>query len=241
MKKRGFLFTLLIVAVIGVIAFLLIRLAPGASIDTPPVVLATPGATDSSGAGGPGAQGVQTVEVTPETVQAVIGSLSRTESYSRALTAESFWSGGSSTREIRVWVHGGNTRITESRDGQPEKYVLIKEGALWIWYADSREVYRGTAGDADADRYQSLLSYEDILELDLSQILDAGYEDYEGTGCIFVRYTQGELGYESLCRVSVDTGLPMSWETWDGDSLIYRMNSSPVELSTPDDRVFAEP
>lgn len=241
MKKRNTFFFLLIAAVIGVIAFLLIRLAPGASVDTPPVALATPAVTDPAGPGGPGGQGIQTVEVTPGTVQAVIATLSRAESYSRTMTVESFWSGGSSARQVQVWVRGGSTKIAVSQDAQPAKYILIKDGELWIWYSDSPDVYRGTAGDADADRYQSLLTYEDILELDVSQILDAGYDDYEGEGCIFVRYVQGELGYESLCRVSVGTGLPVSWETWDGDALVYRMSSSPVELSTPDDGVFAEP
>lgn len=241
MKKRSIIFYILIVAVIGVIAFLLIRLAPGAATDTPPVVLATPAVTDPTADSSVGGGGVQTVEVTPETVQAVIACLSRAESYSRTMTVETFWSGGSDSREVQVWVHGGSTKITVDQDGSPTKHVLIKDGERWIWYSDSTQVYHGAAGDSDADEYQSLLTYEDILKLDVSRILEAGYDDYEGEGCVFVRYVQGELGYESLCRISMDAGLPVSWETYDGETLIYRMSSSPIELSTPDDGVFAEP
>lgn len=241
MKKRGIFFYLLIAAVIVVIAFLLIVLAPGAAVDTPAVVLAEPAATEAAGGEGPGGGNVRTVEVSPDTVQAVIATLSRVESYSRTMTVESFWNGGSSVREIQVWAHGGSTKIAIDGGGQPTKYILIKDGERWIWYSDSQNVHHAAAGGSDADEYQSLLTYEDILELDVSQILEAGYGDYDGEGCILVRYVQGELGYESLCCISVDTGLPMSWETYDGDSLIYRMSSSPVELSTPDDQVFAEP
>lgn len=242
MRKRSlFFFPLLIAATVAVLAFLFVRLAPGAAIDTPPVVLATPTSTEPGSSGGAEGSDGKAVEVTTETVQAVISALSGAESYSRTVTAETFWSGGSSVREYQVWAHGGSVKIAESSEGRPTKYVLISEGELWIWYSDSSSVYHGAAGALDADRYQSLLSYEDILELDASDILDAGYGSYSGEGCVFVRYIQGELGYENLCFVSVETGLPVSWEIWDGDTLIYSMRSSAVELSTPDDSVFDAP
>lgn len=241
MKKRGVFVWLLMALTVAALAFLFVYLLPRTEIDTAEVVFPTPQATEPGGAGTVGGDDLQTVAVTPETVQTVLARLARTDSYSRRLTVESFWTGGSSREDISVWVHGGNTKLAVSRETGPVKYVLIKNGALWIWYSDSSRVYRGSAGDRDADEYQTLLTYEDVLALDPSCITDAGYANYGGEGCVYVRYVSGELGYESLCYVSVSTGLLTGCETYDGDRLIYRMSASETDISTPDDSVFAEP
>lgn len=53
-----------------------------------------------------GGSAIQVVEVTPETVQAAIATLHRPEAYSRSVTVEYLWNGGSSTSEITVSASG---------------------------------------------------------------------------------------------------------------------------------------
>ena len=43
------------------------------------------------------------VEVTPDTVQNVIATLARPESYQRELTVTLHWTGGSSSTKIQIW------------------------------------------------------------------------------------------------------------------------------------------
>lgn len=241
--KRGLSFYILIALALAVLAVLIFMLAPGSAPETPAVHLSPPPAPDSalSPSSAPEAA-ARVIEVTPDTVQTAISTLSRADSYSRALTVQDFWSGGSSTTEIGVWVRGDFTRVT-LRDSARDtvKNILIKGDEKWIWYSDSALVWHGKAREGDADAYQTLLTYEDVLALDKEAITGAGYADYNGENCIYVRYGGGPLGYENLCYISDRTGLLMGVETYDGDVLVYAMRSGTPDISTPDESIFAEP
>lgn len=230
----------MVVLMAAALAYLVLRLSPNASVDTPAVILPTPAAESDSRPNGAAAPENRVIAVTPETVQTAVGMLSRAGSYSRMIIAETFWTGGSALRSINVAVSGERARLTVS-DSRGVKNVLISGDELWIWYPDSSRVYTGPAGGSAADEYQGLLTYEDILRLDPASITDAGYVDYNGDNCIFAEYTDGELGYVSRFWVSVNTGLLMGSETIDGDMLIYRMSSSVPDISTPDESVFDPP
>ena len=239
MKVRKILLTLLLCAAFAGLVALIYYLVPSSSVETAEVLLPSPSVSTAPESGMDSQ--LQLVEVTPGTVQAVIATLSRVDSYARTLTAESFWSGGSSQRVIDVQVRGSSARLTISSGAGAVKNVLISGDELWIWYGDSDAVYHGAASERDADEYQSLLTYEDLLALDPAAIFDAGYTDYNGEYCIYARYTDGALGYESCFWISVATGLLMGSETYDEETLVSRLSSSAPDISTPDDAVFAPP
>lgn len=241
MKASGkaLLYALVVLLAAGLV-YLVFRLSPNASVDTAAVILPTPAAGIDENPGGSAGAESRVVSVTPETVQAAVGMLSRAGSYSRNIMVETFWTGGSSVRNIHVSVNGERARLTVS-DSRGVKNVLISGGELWIWYPDSDGVYHGPADSSDADEYQSLLTYEDILRIDPASITDAGYMDYDGENCIYAEYTGGGLGFVSRFWVSVDTGLLMGSESFDGEQLIYRMSSSAPDVSTPDESVFTPP
>ena len=244
--KRGIFFYVLIALAVLALAGLIWALAPGKTPETPAVVLSLPPAPDSSAA--PSAEDPArdaVIDITTETVQTAISTLRRAEGYSRRLTVQSFWTGGSSTTEIDAHIRGEDVRLTVREGGAPGgaevKHILIKGGEAWIWYEGEAGVWHGSAKDGDADAYQTLLTYEDVLSLDGSAILDAGYTVWQGENCLFVRYTAGELGYEHLCYISDATGLLMGTETYDGNVLIYAMRSSAPELESPDAALFEAP
>lgn len=59
------------------------------------------------------------VEITPETVQLAIASLERPERYSRTVTVEQFWKGGSGRYDTTVTVSGAWSRTDRAMpDGQ---------------------------------------------------------------------------------------------------------------------------
>lgn len=241
MKKtpRAALYVLIAVLAAALV-YLVLRLSPNASVDTPAVILPSPAAESDNQPDSAAGPENRVIDVTPETVQAAVGMLSRAGSYSRMIIAETFWNGGSAVRSINVAVSGDRARLTVS-DQRGVKNVLISGDEMWIWYPDSKTVYAGPAGDSAADEYQSLLTYEDILRIDPASITDAGYMDYNGDNCIYAEYVDGELGYVSRFWVSVTTGLLMGGETRDGETLVYRMSSSPPDISTPDESVFVPP
>lgn len=242
MKNRNTFFYIVIILALLAVAVLIFFLAPGNDPDTPAVLLPTPAPTDAAAGIADAADSTEVLAVTPETVQTVIGTLHRCDSYSRTLNVRDFWSGGSRSRSITVWVHGENLRLTEQTEGSSQqKHLLLRGSEKWIWYSDSPDVYHGQTLNSDAEAYQSIVSYEKVLSLPVSDILDAGYEDYAGTACILVRFRSGALGYESECYVDPVTGLLMAERCYDGETLIYSMDSGLPEISTPDDSVFAVP
>ena len=244
MKKRGAFFYILILLALLAVAALVYLLAPGRQQPTPAVLLPTPQPTDASAPTAPEhAAGGDLIAVTPATVQTVVETLRRSDSYARTLSVQDFWSGGRRSRTLRVWVRGDNLRlsITEDESSAPQENVLIKGGEKWIWYSDSTSVYRGPLRADDADGFQTLLTYEALLDAPAEEILDAGYTEFADISCIFVRWRSGELGYVSECFIDPASGLLMGEQRYDGEILIYSMESSVPDLTTPDDSVFAEP
>ena len=110
--------------------------------ETARIVLPTPAAT-----GGPEDQpGVQEhlvrVEVTPETVQNVIRTLSRPESYRREVLIEDIWGEGEDERgetRVQVWVDGGWTMTRSALPGGRVRWSIVGEDSLWLWYEGEGE------------------------------------------------------------------------------------------------------
>ena len=242
MKNRNAFFYIIIFLALLAVAALVFLLAPGRDPDTPAVLLPSPVPTDSSVGTSTAPYVPETLAVTPETVQAVIATLHRAESYSRTLTVSDFWSGGSRSRSIETWASGDWLRLKIRTEGENiQEHLLLKDGKRYLWYSDADGVFRGEARDGDYDAFQTIMTYEKVLALPVSDILDARYEDFEGSPCIIVRFRSGELGYESECCIDPSTGLLMGEYCYDGDLLIYSMQSTAPMLTSPDDAIFAEP
>ena len=224
-----------IIVIIAAVAVLLFAIFGGSGPKTPAVML-------PSAAQGPSSDSDNLTDVTPETVQAVIKTLSRPDSYSRTVTAEEFWDGGGkSSSVLRVWASGGKTRINLDRDGVTEN-ILVTGGGVWIWYDGRQKVFHSKNTDStDADRWMRSLTYESFLTLDSSAITGAGYSKYAGGSCVWAEYKTPELGYTERAYISVSTGLLMGIETYDNGALIYRLTSGAPSLTAPDASLFVPP
>lgn len=181
------------------------------------------------------------VEVTPETVQAAIATLTRPEAYSRGVTVEYLWSGGSGTVEMAVSVSGGWVRTDRTLpDGQVRHSVTDGE-ITYIWYNDEAEIYSGTAGDISADAEQTIPTYEDVLALPVSHIAQADYRMMSDLRCIYVETAEDEWGYAQRYWVSVDTGLLVVAERLQDGETVYRMAALTVDQSVPSAETFTLP
>lgn len=243
MKKRSASFYIVIVLALLAVGALVFLLAPGRQLSTPPVTFPSATPAEVSVPVTPEATGDSetVIAVTPGTVQTVIATLHRADSYSRTLDVRDFWSGGSRSRTVKVWCRGDRLRVHISAEGQVGQNLLLRDGEKWIWYADSDAVYHGDELPGDADAWQTILTYEKLLAAPAEDILDAGYTDFSGRNCIFVRWRTGERGYVSECYIDPDTGLLMGERSYDGEELIYSMDSSAPDVTTPDESVFALP
>lgn len=219
--------TIVVAAVFGSFAYSLF------STQTPSVVLPSlqpddgPGSTSSS-AGDP----IQRVEVTTDTVQAVIASLDRATSYHRQFSVRTYWPGGSGTTTVYTW---GDDGYTYSRCTLPSghiRYCLSDGNTLYYWYGSSSAFLTAPAHSVTEDLAQYMPTYEDVLELDPESICDAGYVSYSNHPCIYVESKVEELGYLERYWVSVESGLLVGAQTLKDGQTIYSMDAS-GSIQTP--------
>lgn len=173
------------------------------------------------------------VEVTPQTVQSVIATLSRPARYYRSVAVSTYraddWE---DVQTSQVLVADGWTRTETVLKSGPIRYTIVGDGTVYRWYEGDKEAKSWTADERSDDvEGQRILTYEDVLALDPSEISDAGYEERDGQFCIYVEVAEGENGYGSRYWISVRNGLLAGAERWSGDRLVYRMTTGSMEQS----------
>ena len=109
-------------------------------------------------------EAVDRVEVRPDTVQSAIEVLARPRVYTRTITVERYWSGGSGVSVITVAAADGWLRLDVTETDGQTRHVITGDDAVYIWYGSSRKVYSG-ASALTQDAEQGILTYEDILAL----------------------------------------------------------------------------
>jgi hypothetical protein len=189
---------------------------------------------------------VKTLEITTDNVQAVIEYLSRPASYSQGIFLDTYLEQGKVSYQVMVWVKDKVFKTSASRLGGSQVLnTIVTEDYVYIWYGDGPDYRRLKLGQDSpeqvADEYQKIPTYEDILLLDKEDILEAGYADYEGEPCIYVKAETGLMGYTYEYYVSARTGLLVLAETYDGEKLIHSTTAGSPNLSEPSDDAFRLP
>ena len=212
-------------------------------LNTPSVILPGPGGGDSAGSGSAGSQPpanlFQVVEITPETVQDVIANtLSRSTSYYRELTVETFWSGGSSSAFVQTWVNDGWCHSRQALPSGAVRHDLVGPDTQYFWYEGSSQWQSVPADSLSSDLSQRLPTYETVLALDPDSITDAGYELYDEQPCVYVE-TQSENRLERFW-IDIDSGLLTAAESESDGVLTYRMTAYPPQ-PCPADATFEPP
>lgn len=176
-------------------------------------------------------------DISPSTVAAIVQTLSRADEYSRTLTITNYWDGGENIVTLDCFVSGTSAHVIRN-DGYSSRHELIVGNNLHVWYDDAAGTFSGTISEPVypyyIDQMSHLQTYEDLLTIDSSYITDAGYVTAFGEGCVFAEYISGDFNYRTRVYVSIDTGLLMGAERYDGDTLIYEMTSNSPNLSSPD-------
>ena len=238
MKKRIIYGCVAVVIIVVIVFFVKTLSSPD---DSHAINMPSP-AVDSSG--NTSDDGINRVEVTPETVKAVLGTLSRAESFSRTYSIKTYWDGGESESNLSYWQKGSNIRMSISQN-ETIRNILVIDNDLYVWYDGSSGIFKSKLSESsvarEVDKFSGLVTYEDIMEVPQEDILNAGYDVHSGQSRIIVEYKSGELDYVNRLYISVDNGLLIAAEKYDGETLIYSMESDSPELSTPSDEIFAIP
>lgn len=204
--------------------------------ETPSVSLADQGDASNMGSEDSSTPGdiAVLVEVSPETVQNVIATLTRYRSYSRMIQVEYLNSGTvTGTISASTAVDSGWTRVDLTTASGVE-HTIIGEDICYRWYDNGMDYAVLAAGEGSEDLAQRLPTYETVLQLELQSITAAGYESRGGVTCIYIETEDAELGYLNRYWVSVESGLLVSAETLKGGEVVYRMTAYEVESPLAD-------
>ncbi len=224
---------------IALVAAFLLRL----TLHSPPEVVMPEGDAAQSGSAvvaETGQDAVRRVEVTPKTVQRVIEGLSRPDNYSRTVTLERFWQGGSGSAAASVRVADGWMRLDAGENEDDARHVITGDGTCWIWYGADGSVFTAAAAFS-ADEEQGIPTYEDILLLDAGQIAAADYRALETTECIYVETLPDDFGYSARYWVGVENGLLVAAERAVGETVAYRMTGLDIRLDDVTQEAFRLP
>ncbi|MDO4515838.1 MAG: hypothetical protein Q4C76_01700 [Bacillota bacterium] len=228
--------TILVIAIaITVLAAVFVSFGLPSLMGVPEVTLPD---LSQEGAGETG--GVLPVEVTTDTVQTVIATLDRPDSYYRELTVTLFWNGGSSSNQVQIWADGGYVKTAVTTAGTTQ-HRLVGDGTLYLWYAGDRTWKETKLGDSAADLAQRIPTYEDVLELDPEQINAAGYERKNDRDCIYVEVRDDELNSLDRYWIETATGLLCGAETQENGRTVYEMTAAALRTPLEDGVSFALP
>ena len=181
------------------------------------------------------------VEVTPETVQAAIETLHRPEAYSRTVTVEYLWTGGSSTIELSTAVSAPWTRVDRTLPDGQVRHSITDGETTFIWYNGESEVYTGPAGAISADAEETIPTYEDVLALSPERIVQADYRVVSDVRCIYAETAEDAWGYAQRYWVSVETGLLVVAERLQKGETVYRMAALEADQTAPPAETFTLP
>jgi len=176
--------------------------------------------------------GLRLVEVTTETVQDVIATLYRPESYSRDILVEI----DGAQVDISVSVMHGIASMHSILPGGQARRVIVTADALYIWYDGDNIPYIGRPGPGrGADEWQMIVTYEDVLKLAPRDILEAGTALHLGELCIYVVYRSPLLGYLRRYYISVTDGLVLGATVRDETgAIVYQMTAGPLGDANPE-------
>lgn len=164
--------------------------------------------------------------ISRDNIQQVVAVMSRAESYTRAMSIITNWSGGSSTDYIDICVIDQWTRINITHAGET-KCIILSEDNCWIWYAGDKDYITLARGDFSDQAETRIPDYTDILELDENRITDAGLEALDGVMCIYVEFTAD--GSDQKYWLDLDSGLLNSAQGWENGQMVYEMTQTSIE------------
>ncbi len=249
MKSKSKNITAAIICCGVVILFLLVISIVGFNKTTAEVHFADPGENSAPVDSGDGitseGDGLVYISLDKENFSYALETLEKPESYSGSYSVELFWLGGSEKYSVNAFVRGELIHVS-STGSSFTKDVILTGKNYYIWYSDGSALINGERGEVlrkeeIEDAVLMSGSYKKLSELPSEDIIKAEYTAYGSEYCIHISANEGELGYRHEYYISLDTGLLLLNEIYDGSEIVYRLALSGAKLSAPDDSCFLLP
>ncbi len=189
----------------------------------------------------PNAEMLESVEVDRTNIKRIVAALQRPGRYHISANSTIYYSGGQSTAAAESYVDGVRSRAILYDGDRPTSNCIISGDRVYLWQEGSAEYYAGSRGSFTEDDYVYIPTYEKVLELPQKDILSASFSLYNEQYCIYIESQSEPNGIRSLYYISVDTGLLIGAQRFDGDTLIYAMSCDLLDMPNDADELFVLP
>ncbi|MBQ1271554.1 MAG: hypothetical protein IIY11_07830, partial [Clostridia bacterium] len=96
-------------------------------------------------------------------------------------------------------------------------------------------------GNFEVDDELVIPTYEKILELDEENIVNADFSLYNEIYCVFVEAVDPVSSYRNLYYISVNDGLLVGAQSFEGDTLVYSLSVSVLDMPQDTNGIFSLP
>lgn len=185
---------------------------------------------------------LEAVKIDKSNIKRLIEAMRRPDQYHISAGSTIYHSSGQSTTVTEGYVSGEISKsVTLDQSGAPKEHCILTDDKVYIWAEGSNTWYEGSRGGFGVDNGLIIPTYEKILDLDEADITDADFSLYNEIYCVFVETSDPNSGYRSLYYISVDDGLLVGAQSFDGDMLVYSLSVSVLDMPQDMNNVFRLP
>ena len=239
---------LLLVAVLISFYLSVVEMEPAGAITLPSSQGTLSADGDKLGKNGPLVDGVQ---VDRSNVLRIIAALRRPQEYTYELESVLSYHSAKDSLRIKGAVKGRRSHIQQlSEGGAVEKEIIIAPSGYYVWRRGQVNPYVGTLGREISegeeltglyDDASRVPTYEAVLKLDPSWIVDAGYVEKEGEACIYVQVENPLAATQDSYYIAVSTGL-LHWAESEKEGMaVYSMKMNRVTVENVPESRFQLP
>ena len=155
------------------------------------------------------------VSVSAQNIANVVKTLNRPQNYSY---------------EIAITYFGENEYVSKIlRSGFPQAHIISGKEHIFTWITGNTKYYVSPKGNFSADDLCSVPTYEDIIGLKTEQITDVYIATVQNSACLFVSFSDADVGYNYTYCVSADNGILLFAEAFDSNGdLVFRADVSKI-------------
>ncbi|MBQ1251057.1 MAG: hypothetical protein IIY00_05615 [Clostridia bacterium] len=185
---------------------------------------------------------LQAVTVDRTNIKKLIGAMQRPESYHLVVGTTLYHSGGQTTTGADGYVSGGRYKsVVYDAVGGGARHCLIYGEDAYIWSQSSPGVFAGKAGSFTGDNSLWIPTYELLLELEDDAVLSADYALYGDEYCLAVETLDPLSGNRILYYISVEHGLLVGAQSFEGETLVYALTAEVLPLIEDPNTIFRLP
>ncbi|MEA4921271.1 MAG: hypothetical protein VB078_10190 [Clostridiaceae bacterium] len=182
------------------------------------------------------------VDIGKDNIKRLIAAMHRPDKYHISVSSTVYHSEGQKTYAVDGYVDGSRSKTVIFGDsGKIEQNCILAGDSVYIWSQGSKTYYHGKAGSFTDDDYSYIPTYEKILQLEDENILSADFSLYNDVYCLFAETTDPATGYRNLYYISVENGLLVGAQSFDGDTLAYALSAEILEFPSDEASIFTLP